>query len=62
MTKTLEIPMFITRSFLAATLAATLVACGQQESGSQGCLAPGPHNTPHAGPHGAFPSDWKGHP
>ena len=31
MTKTLEIPMFITRSFLAATLAATLVACGQQE-------------------------------
>ena len=32
------------------------------KSGSQGCLAPGPHNTPHAGPHGAFPPDWKAHP
>ena len=32
------------------------------QSGSRGCLAPSPHNTPHAGPHGAFPSDLKGHP
>ena len=32
------------------------------ESGSRGCLTPSPHNTPHAGPHGAFPPDLKGHP
>jgi hypothetical protein len=42
--------------------ARTLPRSGLLESGSQGCLAPGPHNTPHAGPHGAFPPDWKGHP
>ncbi len=29
------------------------------QSGSRGCLAPSPHSTPHAGPHGALPPDWK---
>jgi hypothetical protein len=32
------------------------------ESGRRGCLALGSHNTPHAGPHGAFPPDRKGRP
>lgn len=26
-----------------------------------GCLAPSPHSTPHAGPHGALPPELKGH-
>jgi predicted metal-binding membrane protein len=29
------------------------------QSDSRGCLTPSPHNTPHAGPHGAFPSRFK---
>jgi len=30
------------------------------QSDSRGFFSPGLHNTPHAGPHGAFPSEFKG--
>ena len=30
------------------------------EPSTRGCLTPSPTNTPHAGPHGAFPSRLKG--
>ena len=34
---------------------------GSVQSGRRGLFSPGSHSTPHAGPHGALPPDWKGH-
>ena len=32
------------------------------QSGRRGFFSPGSHSTPHAGPHGALPPDWKRQP
>jgi hypothetical protein len=32
---------------------------GDGESGSRGFFSSSPHNTPHAGPHGAFHRDYR---
>ena len=37
-------------------------ASGIAQSGCRGYFSPGSHSTPHAGPRGALPPDWKGSP